>query len=71
MPNAELPNAGVTAKRALVRGGWDGHEPVAATELFLPFLRETGCEVRIEESPAVYADVAAGTGVAIRAVGSH
>ncbi|QHC57571.1 ThuA domain-containing protein [Rathayibacter sp. VKM Ac-2760] len=45
------------AKRALVvRGGWDGHQPVEATELFLPFLEENGFEVRIEESTAVYAD---------------
>ncbi|SMH42658.1 hypothetical protein SAMN06295885_2031 [Rathayibacter oskolensis] len=45
------------AKRALVvRGGWDGHQPVEATELFLPFLAENGFEVRVEESTAVYAD---------------
>jgi len=47
----------VSVKRALVvRGGWEGHSPVEATEVFLPFLRENGFEVRIEESPAVYAD---------------
>ena len=47
----------MTAKTALsVRGGWDGHQPVAATDLFVPFLRENDYEVRIEESPAVYAD---------------
>jgi type 1 glutamine amidotransferase len=40
----------------IVRGGWEGHAPVEATELFLPFLREHGYEVRIEESPEVYAD---------------
>ncbi|NQX29700.1 ThuA domain-containing protein [Microbacteriaceae bacterium VKM Ac-2854] len=43
----------------IVRGGWEGHSPVAATEVFLPFLREQGYEVRIEESTAVYADAAA------------
>ncbi len=44
-------------KRALiVRGGWDGHQPVEATNLFIPFLEANGFEVRIEESPAVYAD---------------
>ncbi|ARC57559.1 hypothetical protein AS850_10785 [Frondihabitans sp. 762G35] len=44
-------------KRALiVRGGWDGHQPVEATNLFVPFLEANGFEVRIEESPAVYAD---------------
>lgn len=44
-------------KRVLiVRGGWEGHRPVEATELFVPFLRAHGYDVRIEESPAVYAD---------------
>ena len=43
--------------RALVvRGGWSGHHPVEATELFIPFLVENGYVVRIEESPEVYAD---------------
>jgi type 1 glutamine amidotransferase len=48
-----------TSRRALVvRGGWEGHSPVEATELFLPFLQEQGFELRIEESPDVYADAA-------------
>ena len=47
----------MTGKKALiVRGGWDGHQPVAATDLFIPFLEESGFEVRIEESNEVYAD---------------
>ena len=40
----------------MVRGGWAGHRPVEATELFLPFLKEHGYDIRIEESPEVYAD---------------
>ncbi|CAL9366065.1 ThuA domain-containing protein [Streptomyces sp. enrichment culture] len=49
----------MTQKRALVvRGGWEGHEPVKATELFLPFLRDNGYAVRVEESTDVYADTA-------------
>ncbi|MFF4833289.1 ThuA domain-containing protein [Streptomyces sp. NPDC001315] len=40
----------------VVRGGWDGHQPVEATELFIPHLQNHGYEVRIEESPRVYAD---------------
>jgi type 1 glutamine amidotransferase len=40
----------------VVRGGWDGHQPVEATELFIPHLRNHGYEVRVEESPRVYAD---------------
>lgn len=48
-----------TQPRALVvRGGWDGHAPVEATELFVPFLVANGFEVRIEEGPEVYADAA-------------
>jgi len=46
-----------TTKRALVvRGGWTGHEPVETTDSFLPFLKEAGYEVRVEETTAVYAD---------------
>jgi uncharacterized protein len=45
------------SRRALVvRGGWDGHFPVEATNLFIPFLETHGFQVRVEESPAVYAD---------------
>ncbi|MEH3089536.1 MAG: ThuA domain-containing protein [Microbacterium arborescens] len=40
----------------IVRGGWEGHQPVAATELFVPFLEDSGFEVRIEEDNEIYAD---------------
>jgi uncharacterized protein len=40
----------------VVRGGWEGHQPVEATELFLPFLKDNDFSVRVEESPAVYAE---------------
>lgn len=43
----------------IVRGGWDGHAPVEATDLFVPFLHESGFDVRIEGSPEVYADAEA------------
>ena len=47
----------MTARTALiVSGGWDGHSPVDATNLFVPFIEEHGFEVRIEESNEVYAD---------------
>ncbi|GGM88756.1 hypothetical protein GCM10011609_26930 [Lentzea pudingi] len=50
---------GVAQPKALVvRGGWEGHEPVRATELFIPFLRDNGYAVRVEESTEVYADAA-------------
>jgi len=47
----------MTARNALiVRGGWAGHSPVEATELFLPFLADNGFDVRVEESNEVYTD---------------
>lgn len=54
----------------VVRGGWDGHAPVATTDSFVPFLRANGYEVRVEESTAVYGDaqVMAATDVIIQAV---
>jgi len=47
----------VTERTALVvRGGWEGHQPVEATDRFVPHLEANGFSVRIEEGPAVYAD---------------
>ena len=41
----------MTAPRALVvRGGWDGHRPIEATDMFVPFLADHGFEVRVEDS---------------------
>lgn len=40
----------------VVRGGWEGHRPVEATDMFVPFLKEQGFDVRIEDSTAIYAD---------------
>jgi len=47
----------------IVRGGWDGHAPVAATELFIPFLEQQGFAITIAESPAPYADEALMQGI--------
>jgi type 1 glutamine amidotransferase len=61
----------LTEKAALVvRGGWEGHQPVASTEVFLPFLGANGFAVRIEESPAVYAnpDVMASVDLVVQCV---
>ena len=45
------------ARRALiVRGGWEGHHPVEATERFIPYLKEHGFDVEVHDSPQVYAD---------------
>ena len=44
-------------KNALVvRGGWTGHQPVETTNLFIPFLEANGFNVRVEDTPEVYAD---------------
>ena len=49
----------ISTKNALiVRGGWDGHQPIESTDSFIPFLTDNGFEVRVEESPAVYIDAA-------------
>ncbi|GAA5193885.1 ThuA domain-containing protein [Rugosimonospora acidiphila] len=40
----------------VVRGGWEGHAPVEATDLFIPYLERQGYAVRVEDSPRVYAD---------------
>ncbi|RKS80207.1 hypothetical protein CLV35_0629 [Motilibacter peucedani] len=45
------------SRRALVvRGGWEGHSPVAATERFLPFLESSGYDVTVSDSLEPYAD---------------
>lgn len=46
----------MTKRAVIVRGGWDGHQPVEATEFFLPFLSENGYDYEIFESPEVYLD---------------
>jgi type 1 glutamine amidotransferase len=40
----------------VVRGGWEGHQPVQATDRFIPHLEANGFDVRVEDSPAVYAE---------------
>lgn len=48
----------MTTRRALVvRGGWEGHLPVEATELFIPFLRENDFEVTVSDSTESYLDL--------------
>src|ERR1700733_6858975 len=47
----------MTSRNALiVRGGWDGHQPLETTDFFIPFLKEHGFEVRVEEGTPVYTD---------------
>ncbi|MDN3497022.1 ThuA domain-containing protein [Planococcus sp. APC 4015] len=46
----------MTRTALVVRGGWEGHHPVEATDLFLPFLKDNGFDVRVEASNEIYAD---------------
>jgi type 1 glutamine amidotransferase len=49
--------SGPARRRAIVvRGGWDGHVPVEATALFLPFLADRGFDVDVRDDLEVYAD---------------
>ncbi len=47
------------SRALVVRGGWDGHAPVESTDLFVPFLRDAGFDVRVAESLDAYTDAAA------------
>ncbi|MCD2443435.1 ThuA domain-containing protein [Agromyces sp. SYSU K20354] len=40
----------------VVRGGWEGHDPVGCTELFIPHLETQGFAVEISHDLAVYDD---------------
>jgi uncharacterized protein len=45
-----------TRRALVVRGGWEGHEPVEATKRFIPFLEDNGFDVEISETLDVYLD---------------
>ncbi len=46
-------------KALVVRGGWDGHEPVQTTDIFIPFLKENGFDVTVVDgSMDIYTDEA-------------
>jgi type 1 glutamine amidotransferase len=40
----------------MVRGGWEGHQPVRSSEAVIPFLRSQGFDLTVCESLEVYAD---------------
>jgi type 1 glutamine amidotransferase len=40
----------------IVRGGWPGHDPLAATELFIPALESANFVIDTEDTPEIYAD---------------
>ena len=43
----------------MVWGGWEGHQPKQCVEIFAPFLRENGFDVKSPISLDVYLDAAA------------
>ena len=45
-------------KALMVWGGWDGHQPKQCVEIFAPFLRENGFDVKISDSLDAYLDTA-------------
>jgi uncharacterized protein len=45
-----------TREAVVIRGGWEGHSPVEATDRFIPFLEEHGFSVAVHDGPEVYAD---------------
>lgn len=47
----------MTKKALIVRGGWDGHQPVEVSELFRDILTEEGFEVEISETLDAFLDV--------------
>jgi hypothetical protein len=54
---ARREDSGMGSRRALVvRGGWDGHVPVEATDLFIPFLEARGFSVEVSDTNEIYAD---------------
>lgn len=53
----------MTRKALVVRGGWPGHDPVGATDAFVPFLERAGFDVDRRDGPDVYADAALMAGV--------
>jgi hypothetical protein len=48
----------MTKKCLIVRGGWPGHDPVTATEVFIPVLGRMGFDLDVEDTPEIYADAA-------------
>jgi len=48
--------SGALRRALVVRGGWEGHAPVEATELFRPGLADAGFAVTVADDLAVYED---------------
>jgi type 1 glutamine amidotransferase len=50
---------GSQAIALVVRGGWEGHEPVETTDRMIPALAQAGFEVEVSNSLEVYTDAGA------------
>ncbi len=51
------PLPSLKGKKAIfVYGGWEGHEPELCRDIFVPWMRESGCEVTISDSLDIYTD---------------
>ena len=46
----------MSKKALIVWGGWDGHEPDACTQIFVPILEQDGFEVTVSDSMDSYTD---------------
>ncbi len=53
------------AKALVVRGGWDGHEPVLCSDRLVPWLKNRGFEVTVSDTLDAYLDPALMAGVRV------
>lgn len=56
MKALDSPGDGRVRRALVVRGGWEGHCPVEATNLFLPVLEGAGFDVRIHDGLGIHAE---------------
>jgi uncharacterized protein len=56
MPASSAVGSPVPRSALVLRGGWEGHAPVATTELFIPSLQAAGFAVEVADSLDVYCD---------------
>jgi uncharacterized protein len=62
---ATTKRARTVAKALVVRGGWDGHEPVQFSNRLVPWLKMRGFEVVVSDSMDAYADPAVLAGLRV------
>lgn len=54
-PKQPLPS--LDGKKAVfVHGGWKGHDPEPCRDLYVPWMRESGCEVTVSDTLDIYTD---------------